>query len=130
MKYVTALGSIKVIQTQNVIKFQIEFCWKTSYKDTIMNTITITIANCLDCKNHLSECDPDPYDSFNGDDMAVLCVISPNVDHKKHYAGNLGEFRFKPITLSARPYNLRKECDIPDWCPLLPPSEKHNGEGI
>lgn len=26
---------------------------------------------------------------------------------------------YKNITVGCRPHNKRKECNIPDWCPLL-----------
>lgn len=92
--------------------------------------VTIKIESCMDCHNHIVDRDPDPHDSFNSDDEAVLCRLCPNTEHKMHYAQALGEFAFKPITLSCRPYMKRKETNIPEWCPLLPPSNKQNGANI
>jgi len=57
--------------------------------------------NCIDCPNHRVLPDPDPNDWFCDDDKKVIC--------------NLNE---KEITVACRPYNLRKECETPEWCPL------------
>lgn len=66
------------------------------------------VANCLDCPHHEVQPDPDPFDSFNDDDEKVICRETRKI-----------------ITSVCRPYNLRKECDIPDWCPL--PDSKNKG---
>ena len=58
------------------------------------------MANCSECSEHEIQPDPDPFDWFCDDDVKVLC--------KK--AG-------KCITTACRPYNVKKECSIPDWCP-------------
>lgn len=84
-----------------------------------MNEINLSINNCMDCNKHLVENDPDPYDSFNSDDVAVLCQLTENTENVSHFAPSLGLFQFKPITVSCRPYNKRKECDIPNWCPCI-----------
>ena len=60
----------------------------------------IKIDNCVDCSSHIVSRDPDPNDWFNDDDVKVTCDINK-----------------KQITSSCRPYNIRKECDIPTWCP-------------
>lgn len=62
----------------------------------------ITINNCIDCPFHKVLEDPDPNDWFNDDDVKVVCTKKRN----------------KNITTACRPYNLRKESEIPDWCPL------------
>lgn len=78
---------------------------------------TIEIENCIDCPHHEIIIDPDPYDSFCSDDIAVLCSRKDNFTSSKSYAtGKL--YDKKPITISCRPYNKRKECVIPNWCPL------------
>jgi len=64
------------------------------------NTISISISNCLDCTEHKVQSDPDPDDWFCDDGCKVLCQTA-----------------HKYITMGCRPYNLRKECPIPNWCP-------------
>lgn len=56
--------------------------------------------NCIDCKDHEILPDPDPHDWFCDDDVKVVCKIIK-----------------KNITVACRPYNTRKECKIPKWCP-------------
>ena len=65
-----------------------------------MTKVTFSIENCMDCPCHRVEMDPDPNDWFNDDDEKVVCSIAN-----------------KNITVACRPYNKRKECDIPEWCP-------------
>lgn len=73
--------------------------------------------NCIDCKNHVVVNDPDPTDWFCDDDVAVLCKLSLNKTKSKYYSsGQL--FEYEPITVSCRPHYIRKECDVPVWCPL------------
>lgn len=84
---------------------------------TASNKAVLPIENCMDCPNHVVVNDPDPHDWFNDDDEAVLCKISPNVSNAERYAG--GKFPHRPVSISIRPYNKRKECTVPDWCPLL-----------
>ncbi len=61
----------------------------------------IHISNCVDCPNHEVLPDPDPDDWFCDDDVKVVCRrVNRN------------------ITVACRPYNTRKECEVPDWCPL------------
>jgi len=59
-------------------------------------------SNCMDCPNHSVQNDPDPHDWFCDDDLKVVCLLSR-----------------QDITWSCRPYNLRKECDTPEWCKLI-----------
>ena len=87
----------------------------------MVNNITLQsgqqIDNCIDCPNHEVINDPDPYDWFCDDDQAVLCKISPNTPVRgSKWISERAEFR--TITAACRPYNIRKECNIPDWCPL------------
>lgn len=63
--------------------------------------------NCIDCPLHSVLPDPDPDDWFNDDDMKVVCNLAK-----------------KEITSACRPYNLRKESDIPNWCPLTDDDHK------
>lgn len=55
----------------------------------------------MDCTFHEVQSDPDPNDWFNDDDVKIVC--------KKQK---------RNVTVACRPYNMRKECDIPSWCPL------------
>ena len=58
--------------------------------------------NCMDCGYHRVYSDPDLEDWFCDDDEKVVCTkINKN------------------ITVACRPYNKRKECETPEWCPLL-----------
>ena len=61
------------------------------------------IDNCLDCPHHLDGIDCTTEDEFCYDDHIVVCELAND----------------KEITTQCRPYNLRKECRIPDWCPLI-----------
>lgn len=72
----------------------------------------------MSCPFHKVVSDPDPHDSFCSDDEAVLCTkMLPTVaDQTRWY--DKSRFEFKPITVSCRPYNKRKECETPSWCPL------------
>jgi len=69
----------------------------TIEKDSIPN---VTITNCIDCPEHQILKDPDPDDWFCDDDVKVICGLNN-----------------KQITCACRPYNTRKECNIPTWCP-------------
>jgi len=62
----------------------------------------IKINNCIDCMEHEILNDPDPYDWFCDDDVKVICKLNR-----------------RKITCACRPYNIRKECDIPIWCPKI-----------
>ena len=66
-------------------------------------TFVQKISNCIDCPFHKVLPDPDPHDWFCDDDMKVVCTKKEN----------------KQITCACRPYNLRKESEVPEWCPLI-----------
>jgi hypothetical protein len=66
-----------------------------------MNTAVLQITSCIDCPFHSVEDDPDPYDWFCSDDVKVVCKKSN-----------------RNITVACRPHKIRKESNIPDWCPL------------
>lgn len=70
-------------------------------KDKQNNPVTLKILNCIDCPFHSVLPDPDPDDWFCDDDVKVVCT-------KEN----------KTITTACRPYNKRKECETPNWCPL------------
>lgn len=69
-----------------------------------VNVATLTITNCVDCPFHRVQRDPDPFDSFCSDDVKVVCT-------KARVA--------RVVTVACRPYNIREECEVPKWCPLL-----------
>jgi hypothetical protein len=74
---------------------------------------------CLDCPFHKVIADPDPHDWFCDDDQAIICLKTKNEeqDENASYVSNRSEF--KSVTNSCRPYNLKKETTIPEWCPLI-----------
>ena len=84
-------------------------------------TISYEIDNCIDCKFHKIIPDPDPNDSFCADDVAIICLHkrkeSDEIKSDSIYAVDRQEY--KHITVGCRPYNKRKESNIPDWCRLL-----------
>jgi hypothetical protein len=74
--------------------------------------------NCMDCPFHKVIPDPDPHDWFNDDDEAVVCLKMNNdsMDLDSKYAAD--RQAFKKISVACRPYNKRRECETPKWCPL------------
>lgn len=78
--------------------------------------------NCIDCPNHKIIADPDPYDWFCDDDVAVICLLtSRNHRHdpnSRYQATSQNDNSC--ATVSCRPYNVSKETTPPPlWCPLL-----------
>ncbi len=80
--------------------------------------ITLEFSNCIDCPHHSVIRDPDPYDSFCSDDVAVVCTKTKRKGRKPSSRYLADQSPYKLITTSCRPYNTRKECPIPKWCPL------------
>lgn len=73
--------------------------------------------NCMDCKYHDVLPDPDPDDWFCDDDLKVICTLRQNVKPKLSPMGAV--CAAEPyITVACRPYKLREECEVPEWCPL------------
>lgn len=72
---------------------------------------------CLECKDHLVINDPDPNDWFCDDDKAVACKLVPNDKKNMSSRYHADKSEFKTVTVSCRPYNLRKEAIKPKWCP-------------
>lgn len=64
----------------------------------------VKTGNCIDCQKHRVLADRDPDDWFCDDDVKVICGLNG-----------------RAVTVACRPYNTRKECKTPTWCPL--PSE-------
>ncbi len=74
--------------------------------------------NCMDCEHHLVIPDPDPSDSFCDDDMAIVCTLTPNPKLNPGSQHKADQSEYRAVMVAIRPYNLRKEGDTPDWCPL------------
>lgn len=80
--------------------------------DHSVGNVTLPTTNCMDCPHHEVLSDPDPHDWFCDDDVKVKCLRSTTLDHGGFYQ------RDPYVTVACRPYNMRKECDVPSWCPL------------
>lgn len=80
--------------------------------------VELNIECCLDCPNHESGYDPDPYDSFNSDDMYCACKLLPNerLDKKSRYVSE--QQPYKIVSSGDRPYQLKKYSVPPRWCPI------------
>lgn len=74
------------------------------------------IENCTKCPNHLIINDRDPHDYFC--DVAVVCtkVKNDKQDINSKYLSEHSPHR--AITVACRPYNIQKESNTPQWCPL------------
>lgn len=75
--------------------------------------------NCMDCPSSQVINDRDPDDWFCDDDVAVLCTKALN--EKQNISSEYISERqpIRSITRSCRPHHVRKECDVPKWCPLI-----------
>lgn len=78
----------------------------------------LEITNCIDCPNHEVINDGDPHDWFCDDDVAVVCTKAENHDCKGNSVYAVERNPHQAITTACRPYNTRKECEVPSWCPL------------
>lgn len=76
------------------------------------NTVTLKISNCLDCPHH-KIVPAVAFDSFDMVDEDVICLKSEG-SHKSRYETH----PHKAVTISNRPWQTRKECSVPVWCPL------------
>jgi hypothetical protein len=90
--------------------------------------LEMVLDNCMDCPHHEVVADPDPMDSFNADDVAVICKKSPTAPNKRssHAADH---HPFRKSAVACRPYNTRNEATVPDWCPLPEVKEKASSKG-
>ena len=77
----------------------------------------LIIINCMDCPHHVVVMDPDPSGWFNDDDEAVLCRLTKG-NGTSPARCSIVTWEFLPITVSCRPHQKRRECTVPDWCPL------------
>ena len=91
-------------------------CVKHSSKVQMEKLLKIT--KCLSCPDHRVIDDGDPYDSFCRDDLALVCIKVKNPTQNVKSVWMSERQEFKVVTCSCRPYNLEKESNIPDWCPL------------
>ena len=73
--------------------------------------------SCLECDSHLVIDDPDPRSSSFNDDKAVVCTEAKNNSKKIFSRYKADRSKFRAITVSCRPNNLKKESTIPSWCP-------------
>lgn len=67
-----------------------------------MKILKMRISHCVQCPYHKIESDPDRFDSFNYDDVKLVCT--------KKRGG-------RDIAVALRPYEVKQEA-IPKWCPL------------
>lgn len=79
---------------------------------------------CMDCPHHLVINDPDPNDWFCDDDKAVVCKLKDNdkQDTQSKYLSD--RHPNKVVEPSIRPYKLREEAIVPEWCPI---KDQENG---
>lgn len=68
------------------------------------NVVVLKIDNCTKCPFHEVRNDSDPDDWFNDDDVKVVCTKTKRVNNE--------------VASSCRPYNIVKESNVPEWCPL------------
>ncbi len=77
-------------------------------------TKMLLITNCTQCPHHSVIRDPDPFDSFCSDDVAVVCTKTPH-DYSNRKEWWWKENKFRAITSGCRPYNTEIESVIPSW---------------
>lgn len=75
-------------------------------------------SNCIDCPHHKVIADPDPEDSYNDDDVAVVCTKSQNLERNPRSKSVAERQGLRLITQMCRPYMTRNESQTPTWCPL------------
>lgn len=73
---------------------------------------------CIECKNHKIINDPDLNDSFNHDDVAVICTLLSNPRHNPDSRFVADRQNHRCITVACRPYKIKEESSVPKWCPL------------
>jgi|TARA_Y100000310_G_C20598448_1_gene771731 hypothetical protein len=75
--------------------------------------------SCMDCNHHKIIYDPDPEDWFCDDDVAVVCLKVLNKNRNLNSKWESDHSEYKAIACSIRPYNIRRESIVPQWCPLI-----------
>ncbi len=78
----------------------------------------MTYNNCTQCQYHAVIADPDPYDWFCDDDVAVVCTRSRNEERDVSSEYDADKSFFKLIVRSCRPHRVAREATVPVWCPL------------
>lgn len=73
--------------------------------------------NCLNCEFHNIINDPDPFDWFCDNDVAIVCskLKNDNLIKNSPYLSDRNEYKI--IQSSLRPYEV-KNVKCPIWCPL------------
>lgn len=79
-----------------------------------MTTKLLAITNCLDCPHHKVMQDPSSDDSWDFHDESAFCTKAPKHASRKTRWNPEGLRHIAGPDRSVR----RKECSIPDWCPL------------
>lgn len=67
-----------------------------------MKTVTLKLTNCQDCPHHKNVQSPYTGDSFDMVDEDTICTLAQE----------------RIVTASNRPWEVRRNSTIPDWCPL------------
>ena len=75
-------------------------------------TVSLKISNCQDCPHHKDIPSPPTGDSFDMVDLDTICTLLGGPKGGKH------------ITGSNRPWEVRRNCAVPDWCPLTAKPKK------
>ena len=88
-----------------------------SRRATVLNALNEPAAFCAKCEFCKIIADPDPDDSFNGDDRAVVCTKVRNPDVKPDSEWVAARNPHRVVEGSVRPYQVGA-VPTPDWCPL------------
>jgi len=86
-------------------------------RSTIVNAVSGDVAVCAKCEFCKVIADPDPNDSFNDDDRAVVCLKVRNREANPKAARASGRCVNRVVEAAVRPYQVG-EVPVPDWCPL------------
>lgn len=73
-------------------------------------------SKCIECPFHKVVPDPDPYDSFNVNDEAIVCQKSTKIPAKEPKY-NVDRYPFQSVDVGLRPYQT-KNVTPPSWCPV------------
>ena len=80
--------------------------------------MTNNFKNCTECPHSNIIRDPDPTDSFNYDDVAVVCTLTKNEKQDVNSKYIADRQKCAIITCVCRPYRVEKESSTPSWCPF------------
>jgi len=73
---------------------------------TPQNKLNISITSCLECEHHKVLPDPDPNDSFNYDDVMIICKKMPCEAYNLNSTRACDNVLFKTIDVMCRPCQL------------------------